>query len=40
VRLLPPLIISETEISHALGCIDRACARLAQHNARPKEAAS
>ena len=40
VRLLPPLIIGEAEISHALGCIDRACARLAQLHARPKEAAS
>jgi acetylornithine/N-succinyldiaminopimelate aminotransferase len=40
VRLLPPLIVGEEEISHALGCIDRACARLAQLHARPKEAAS
>jgi len=40
VRLLPPLIIGEAEISHALGCIDRACGRLAQLHARPKEAAS
>jgi acetylornithine/N-succinyldiaminopimelate aminotransferase len=29
VRLLPPLIIGEKEIIAAVGCIDRACARLA-----------
>jgi acetylornithine/N-succinyldiaminopimelate aminotransferase len=40
VRLLPPLIIGEAEISHAIDCIDRACARLAQMHARSKEAAS
>src|SRR5690606_19392254 len=34
VRLLPPLIIGEEEISAAVGAIDRACARLAQA-ARP-----
>ena len=28
VRLLPPLIIGEKEIAEAIGCIDRACARL------------
>ncbi len=40
VRLLPPLIVGETEISEAVSRIDRACARLAQLHARPKEAAS
>lgn len=29
VRLLPPLIVGEAEISEAVGMIDRACARLA-----------
>jgi acetylornithine/N-succinyldiaminopimelate aminotransferase len=42
VRLLPPLIIGEEEISQAVARIDRACARLAQLHARPakQEAAS
>jgi acetylornithine/N-succinyldiaminopimelate aminotransferase len=40
VRLLPPLIIGEEEISHAFGCIDRACTRLAQVTKPAKEAAS
>jgi acetylornithine/N-succinyldiaminopimelate aminotransferase len=41
VRLLPPLIIGEEEISEAVARIDRACARLAQLHARPvQEAAS
>jgi acetylornithine/N-succinyldiaminopimelate aminotransferase len=40
VRLLPPLIIGETEISEAVARIDRACTRLAQMHARPKEPAS
>ena len=40
VRLLPPLIIGEAEISEAVARIDRACTRLAQMHARPKEAAS
>ncbi len=40
VRLLPPLIIGEAEISEAVARIDRACARLAHVNARPKEKAS
>ncbi len=30
VRLLPPLIAGETEVTEAIGMIDRACARLAQ----------
>ncbi len=34
VRLLPPLIIGEEEISEAVSRIDRACARLAQTHAR------
>lgn len=33
VRLLPPLIAGENEVSEAIGMIDRACARLA--NAQP-----
>jgi acetylornithine/N-succinyldiaminopimelate aminotransferase len=38
VRLLPPLIIGEAEISEAVARIDRACARLAQTHARaPKQ---
>ena len=40
VRLLPPLTITEREVSEAVGRIDRACAHLAQMHARPKEAAS
>jgi acetylornithine/N-succinyldiaminopimelate aminotransferase len=34
VRLLPPLIIGEAEISDAIGMLDRACARLAKENER------
>jgi acetylornithine/N-succinyldiaminopimelate aminotransferase len=34
VRLLPPLIIGETEIGEAVARIDRACARLAANHAR------
>jgi acetylornithine/N-succinyldiaminopimelate aminotransferase len=38
VRLLPPLIIGEHEISEAIARIDRACMRLAQAHARaPKQ---
>jgi acetylornithine/N-succinyldiaminopimelate aminotransferase len=40
VRLLPPLIIGEKEIAEAVGCIDRACARLAQMHARSAKVAS
>jgi acetylornithine/N-succinyldiaminopimelate aminotransferase len=40
VRLLPPLIIGETEVAEAIARIDRACARLAQAPAPAKEAAS
>ncbi len=40
VRLLPPLIIGEKEITEAVGCIDRACTRLAQTHARPAKVAS
>jgi acetylornithine/N-succinyldiaminopimelate aminotransferase len=39
VRLLPPLIIGEEEMSCALGAIDRACTRLAQLHAPKKGAA-
>jgi acetylornithine/N-succinyldiaminopimelate aminotransferase len=40
VRLLPPLIIGETEIAEAVACIDRACTRLGQTHARAAKAAS
>jgi len=40
VRLLPPLIIGEKEIAEAIGCIDRACTRLAQTHARKARVAS
>ncbi len=40
VRLLPPLIIGEEEISEAVTRIDRACVRLAQMHGRSKEKAS
>jgi len=40
VRLLPPLIIGENEISEAISRIDRACTRLAQTHPRKKEVAS
>lgn len=40
VRLLPPLIVGGEEISHAIGCIDRACTRLEQMHKRPKAVAS
>ena len=40
VRLLPPLIVGEKEIAEAVGCIDRACTRLAQIHARPAKVAS
>ena len=39
VRLLPPLIVTEAEISEAVSRIDRACARLAKAHARAREAA-
>jgi acetylornithine/N-succinyldiaminopimelate aminotransferase len=35
VRLLPPLIIDETEIAEAVARIDRACAKLALAHPRP-----
>jgi acetylornithine/N-succinyldiaminopimelate aminotransferase len=40
VRLLPPLIIGDTEISEAVARIDRACARLAKAHPRKQEVAS
>jgi acetylornithine/N-succinyldiaminopimelate aminotransferase len=40
VRLLPPLVIGEAEVVEAVARIDRACTRLAQMHARPKEKAS
>jgi acetylornithine/N-succinyldiaminopimelate aminotransferase len=38
VRLLPPLILSEAEMSEAVARIDRACARIADNHARPPKA--
>ncbi len=40
LRLLPPLTIGEKEIAEAIGCIDRACTRLAQTHVRPAKVAS
>jgi acetylornithine/N-succinyldiaminopimelate aminotransferase len=40
VRLLPPLIIGEHEISEAIARIDRACTRLEQAHPRAKQVAS
>jgi len=42
VRLLPPLIVTESEIEDAVGRIEKACARLAQDlpDARRKEKAA
>jgi len=37
VRLLPPLIAGEAEVTEAIGMIDRACARLAAAQAQPKK---
>jgi acetylornithine/N-succinyldiaminopimelate aminotransferase len=37
VRLLPPLIIGDDEISTAIGMLDRACARLASAHGRPRK---
>jgi acetylornithine/N-succinyldiaminopimelate aminotransferase len=37
VRLLPPLIVSESEIADAVGRLDRACARLAEGLAKPRQ---
>jgi acetylornithine/N-succinyldiaminopimelate aminotransferase len=38
VRLLPPLIIGETEVAEAVARIDRACTRLAKAHPRPAKA--
>jgi len=40
VRLLPPLIINETEIGEAFDRIDHACAKIAKAHARPKQEAT
>jgi acetylornithine/N-succinyldiaminopimelate aminotransferase len=40
VRLLPPLIIGEEEVTQAVGMIDRACARLAQSAAPTRQQAT
>jgi acetylornithine/N-succinyldiaminopimelate aminotransferase len=37
VRLLPPLIVSEEEISEAVRRIERACARIAQRQEKPQK---
>jgi acetylornithine/N-succinyldiaminopimelate aminotransferase len=39
VRLVPPLIVAETEIAEAVGCIDRACASIDRAQAASKGAA-
>jgi acetylornithine/N-succinyldiaminopimelate aminotransferase len=39
VRLVPPLIVGETEIAEAVGCIDRACASIERTQAASKGAA-
>jgi acetylornithine/N-succinyldiaminopimelate aminotransferase len=39
VRLVPPLIVGETEIAEAVGCIDRACAGIEHAQAASKGAA-
>ena len=38
VRLVPPLIVSDAEVSEAMAMLDRACARLAREHAPKKEA--
>ena len=39
VRLVPPLIVGEEEVSEAMGMLDRACARLVQAAAPAKQGA-
>jgi acetylornithine/N-succinyldiaminopimelate aminotransferase len=39
VRLLPPLTVSEAEVSDAVGRLDRACARIARARQREREGA-
>jgi acetylornithine/N-succinyldiaminopimelate aminotransferase len=36
VRLLPPLIVSESEIAEGVRRLDRACSRIAERAARPR----
>ena len=40
VRLVPPLIVSETEVGEAMGMLDRACARLARTEKSAKQGAA
>jgi acetylornithine/N-succinyldiaminopimelate aminotransferase len=40
VRLVPPLIVSEDEVSQAMGMLDRACARLAHAEQPAKQGAA
>jgi acetylornithine/N-succinyldiaminopimelate aminotransferase len=37
VRLLPPLIVSESEIAEGVSRLERACARIANGLARPQK---
>jgi acetylornithine/N-succinyldiaminopimelate aminotransferase len=39
VRLVPPLIVTETEVGEAMGMLERACARLAEANKPAKQGA-
>jgi acetylornithine/succinyldiaminopimelate/putrescine aminotransferase len=39
VRLVPPLIVSETEVGEAMSMLERACARLAQVEKPAKQGA-
>jgi acetylornithine/N-succinyldiaminopimelate aminotransferase len=39
VRLVPPLIVAETEIAEAVGCVDRACSSIERTQAASKGAA-
>jgi len=37
VRLLPPLIVSEAEIAESVARLERACARIAEVPAKPRQ---
>src|SRR5437660_12897499 len=39
VRLVPPLIVTETEVGEAMGMLERACARLAHVDQPAKQGA-
>jgi len=40
VRLVPPLIVTETEVSEAMGMLERACTKLASAQAPVKQGAT